>query len=227
MSDRLRAVRWTRVALIAAIVVVSALILAQLFLPGIAADRIRDRLRDEAQVRRVEVRATPAITLLWKHADEVDIDVGELRTGKGGVAGLLDDARGVDRIDARVALLRAGGGVLRDVTLRKAGDRLVGSARATSAEIAGAARGGLRVAPVGVQDGTLVLRGGVSVLGQVVGATARLQADGGAIKIVPDVPLIGAFLELTVFSDARLSVDSVRARAEGDSYVLTAVGHLT
>lgn len=213
--------------LIVAIVLVGVLILAQLVLPGLAADRIRDRLGARAQVRRVEVRATPAITLLWKQADEVDLDVGELRAGRGGVGGLLDDARGVDRVDAHVAVVRARGVVLHDASVRKAGDRIVGEATVTRADIAAASPANTRFAPVGVQDGVLVVRGGVDVLGRKVSVTARLLAADGAIKVVPDVPLIGAFLEFTLFSDARLSVDALRVRAAGDGYVLTATGHFT
>jgi hypothetical protein len=93
--------------------------------------------------------------------------------------------------------------------------------------IATASQGGFKVTPVGVRDGALVVRADVDVLGRPVGVTARLRAEGGAIRVVPDVPLLGALLQPTVFSDPRISVDSVRARADGSDYVVTATAHLT
>ena len=56
--------RITALAPAGAIVVV--LIVAQLVLPGIAAQRIRDRLSRSGTVLGVQVDAFPAIKLLWR-----------------------------------------------------------------------------------------------------------------------------------------------------------------
>jgi hypothetical protein len=49
------------------------LALAQVFLPGIAAERIESRLERYGRVAGVSVTAWPAIELLWGHADSVRV----------------------------------------------------------------------------------------------------------------------------------------------------------
>ena len=56
--------------------VVLVLVLAQLFLPGIAAQHIRDQLSAHGTVEHVEVDAFPAIELLWHQADKVVVRMG-------------------------------------------------------------------------------------------------------------------------------------------------------
>src|SRR5207248_45620 len=50
-------------------VIVLLLVVAQLVLPGIAEQRLRDRLSRNGTVIQVHVSAFPAIELLWHHAD--------------------------------------------------------------------------------------------------------------------------------------------------------------
>src|SRR5450755_588013 len=59
-----------------AAVVVVVLGVAQLVLPGIAAQRLRDQLARSGQVLSVHVSAFPAIELLWHHADSVVVRMG-------------------------------------------------------------------------------------------------------------------------------------------------------
>ena len=228
MSDRLLAVTRVQAAIAAALGLTALFLLAQIILPTIAEHRIRGLLADRAQVERVHVEAFPAIKLLWHHADRVELTLGELRSGTGRIAGLVDDAGAVNEVDARARLIRSGDVTLRDARLRKDGDRLVGKARVTSGDVRTALAGSLGVRPVGVDRGTLVLRGGVNFLGQTVGVTARVVADGGAVVVKPEgLPFIGGLVQFTVFSDSRLAVDSLTARLVPGGYFLTATGRLT
>ena len=56
-----------------------AIVLAQLFLPKIAAGRIASHLRKYGTVHNVSVSAWPALELLWRHADSVTVRAGGLR----------------------------------------------------------------------------------------------------------------------------------------------------
>ncbi|MFZ0377875.1 MAG: hypothetical protein WAL38_08625, partial [Solirubrobacteraceae bacterium] len=56
--------------------VLLVLVVAQLVLPGIAADRLRDQLARSGTVISVKVSAFPAIELLWGDADSVVVRLG-------------------------------------------------------------------------------------------------------------------------------------------------------
>ena len=55
---------------------VLVLVLAQLILPRIAADRISSRIGRYGQVEHVSVSAWPALKLLWGDAGSVDVSAG-------------------------------------------------------------------------------------------------------------------------------------------------------
>jgi hypothetical protein len=228
LTERRRAFPRARAAVVAALVLAALFLLAQILLPDLAERRIRSRLEGKASVQRVDVRAFPAIKLLWNHADRVEIRMGELRVGGGELVGLVDDAGGVKRLDARAGTLRTGVTVLHEARLEKDGDRLTGQARMTDTDVRTAFPVTFRITPVGVQDGLLVLRGGVDVLGQVVGVTARLVASGGGIVVAPEgIPLVGSLINLTVFRDDRVTVRSLTARRVPQGYLLNATGGLS
>ena len=213
--------------LFVAIALVTVLVLAQLALPPLAERSLRGRLQDDAQVERVEVRAFPAVKLLWRHADRVEVALGELRSGSGGIADLLDDARGIGEVDARVRTLRTGRLILHGARLRKDGDLVAGEARVTDADLRAALPASFTVRPVRVEGTDLVIEGSIRLLGRSVGLKARLVVRDGAIVIQPEgVPLVGGFLAITVFSDPRLRVDSVGARAAPGGFIVTARGRL-
>ena len=125
-----------RIALIAtAGVVVVVFGVAQLVLPGVAAQSLRDRLGHSGEVLKVQVEAFPAIELLWHQADRVVVRMGRYRSSTGHLGGLLAEARDVGSLDASSAELDAGLLTLRDAALRKRGDQLTGSARVTEADL--------------------------------------------------------------------------------------------
>jgi hypothetical protein len=197
-----------RNALLAAIgLVVLLLAVAQLVLPGIAAQQLRDRLARSGRVISVSVEAFPAIELLWHQADRVDVHLASYHGTTGGIGHLLDQTADVGTIHATVDVLNTGLVTLRDATLRKRGDLLTGTAILTDANLQAALPSGLQVQPVASGGGKLVLRG--TALG--LSADATLGAQNGKLLIVPDVPLIGSFLTLTVFTDPHVDVQGVGA----------------
>ena len=83
---------------------VAALVGGQLALPRIAERRITSDLAESGQVKRVEVEATPALKLLFKRADRVEVEMAEVRAGTTGrLVELLRRTRGTDDLDARAA----------------------------------------------------------------------------------------------------------------------------
>ncbi len=184
------------------------LVVVQLVLPGIAAQRLRDRLARSGRVISVQVEAFPAIELLWHHAGEVDVRLASYHsTNSTDLGHALDQTAAAGTINATIDELNTGLVTLRNVTMRKRGDVLSGRAILTETNLKAALPSGLDVRPVASGDGKLVLQG--SALGLTADAT--LSAQNGALQIAPDVPLVGGLLTLTVFQDAHVAVQGVGA----------------
>jgi hypothetical protein len=192
--------------------VVAVLVAAQLVLPGIAAQRLRDRLARSGQVLDVQVQAFPAIELLWHHADKVVIRLGRYRPRPGKLAGALDQSGDVGTLDAAAREVDDGLLTLHHVTLTKRGDLLRGTATVTEADLHSALPILRSVTPVATTDGRLTLRGTASLFGLTASADATVSAANGKLVVVPDVPF-GGLATLTVFSASHVSVQSVSASA--------------
>ena len=209
--------------LLAAIVVLG---LAQLLLPGIAAQRIRDRLRPYGSVRSVSVDAFPAIELLWHHADSVHIELASYRSGTGQAGSLLGALGGVGSLDVIADQLDIGLLRLRDATLRKRGGTLSASAAINESDLRAAVPFLDGVAPVASADGTLTLQGQATVLGLTARATATVTATAaGAIIVTPDVPF-GGLATVTVFDDPHVAVRSVAGAPTAGGFRVSAQGVL-
>jgi hypothetical protein len=215
--------------LIAAAIVLAVLVVlaaaAQLLLPGIAEDRVRDRLAHNGRVESVHVSAFPAIKLLWGRADRVTVRMANVRAGVGRLGDLIGRTADDDRVDASTRELDVLTLRLRDARLQKRGDRLVGEATVTDADLRAALPPGFALRPVASADGRLVLRGTATLFGTTISANAVLLAQDGRLKIAPDVPF-GGFAALTVFADPHVHVDGVGARAAPGGFTLTARGRL-
>lgn len=104
--------------------------LAQVALPRIAESVVRDRLGGSGEVVSVDVRAVPAVQLLWRDADRVTARVRRYDAAGVDVGALLAQTAGVDALDVRIERVDAGPGVvLRDLRLRKEGGLLHATAR--------------------------------------------------------------------------------------------------
>lgn len=223
------------------------LVLAQLVLPGIATDRLRDSLRPHGTVQSVSVESFPAVTLLWHHADKVTVQMttygdssptatggadqgpgGQLRSGTQRLADFLASTSAADSLDARVGQLKVGRVALESVLLRKRGPELTGSGYASYGDIGAALPPYLQIRSFAGGGGELVFTGAASLLGRHAIVRMRLLARGGALVVQPDVgPFLPSVLSLTVFKDPRVIVESVAAAPASGGFDLSVRARLS
>jgi hypothetical protein len=205
--------------------VVLLLVLVQLFLPGIAAQQLRDRLSKNGRVLSVQVSAFPAIELLWHDADKVTVRMASYRSGTGHISSLLDEAGSVGTLNASVGVLTDGLLTLHDATLTKRGNQLTGTASVTESDLRASIPILENVEPIASSDGQLTLRGTGSFLGVSATVDATVAAQDGKLIVSPDVPF-GGFLTLTLFDDPHVSVESVSASPASGGFTVTAHGRV-
>ena len=213
------------IAIATAGVVILVLVIPQLVLPGIAADRLRDRLSKSGNVISVEVHAFPAIKLLWNHADRVVVRMGRYQSGAGTLGDLLSQTSDVGSVDASAQEFTSGLLTVRDAALRKRGNQLVATALVTEADLRRSIPILQSVVPVASSDGRLTLRGTASLFGVTATVDATASASGGDLVVAPDVPF-GGFATLTVFSNPHVEVQSVGASSATGGFRVTATGTL-
>jgi hypothetical protein len=207
--------RAVRVALWALGVLVVVLVLAQVFLPKIAASRISERIGKYGSVERVHVSAWPAVELLWKHAGSVKVHATRLRVSPAQTAELLQEASGVDRMDVSAASVQEGPLRLRDVRFRKRGKRMSATAHLGTADVAAALPPGIGVQLLGSGGGKVEVRASGGLFGVGASVDAVAEAEGGKLVVHPRRLLLEA-IKLTLFSDPRVYVTGVSAsRATG------------
>jgi hypothetical protein len=196
----------------AAALLVVLLGVAQLVLPGIAAQRLRDRLSRSGRVLEVQVHAFPAIELLWHHADSVLVRMATYRATPSSLPSTLAQAGDVGTLHASAQLFQDGLLTLRNASLAKRGNGLTGAATVTQSDLRTALPILTSVTPVASGDGRLVLRGTATLFGLSATVDATVSAQNGKLVVTPDVPL-GGLATVTVFSDSRIRVTGVSAAA--------------
>jgi hypothetical protein len=214
-----------RVALALLGLVLAALLGGQIVLPRVAERRIAGDLRATGEVEHVSVRAFPAVKLLWRCADRVEVRMSEARTGTGRLAKLLAKTRGTSELDARIARMHVGPLLLRGLRLRKDSGRLGAEASVDTADLAAALPPQLAIRPLVAEDGQLVLEATAGLFGLRAAFRARLSARDGALVIAPD-GVLGGLGELTVFRDPRVQVTGVGSRPRADGFTLLANARL-
>lgn len=219
--------RTARVAFLLVAVLLAIVVLAQLVLPSLAERSIRGKVDDVATVKSVKVSAFPAIKLAWKHADKVEVRLGEVRAGTGKFADLVDEAKGIDEVDVTASRAKIGDADLTRAEFHKDGDTLVGTGFMSEDAILAALPLGFRVKPVRTDGGQLIVRGSPGILGGAVGVEGRVVTQDGAIVVNPEnVPLVGGLVDYTVFTDDRIDVQTVTARKIGRNFLITARGRV-
>jgi hypothetical protein len=217
-----RSVRW---AIGAVGLVVVLLLLSQILLPGIVASKLRSSLKGAATGVHLSVHASPALELLFGHADSVDLSIEELRpTGSANVKALLERTRETETLDATVARLITQKLELDHVSVQKRGSLLTTSAAVNRTALAAALPPGISLTAPVAGSQAIAFTARITLLGQSIDANARLEARRGKIEIVPESALLPA---IPVFSDSQLAVDVLKVAVQGADYTFTAEGHLT
>ncbi|HEX8105406.1 MAG TPA: hypothetical protein VF533_22520 [Solirubrobacteraceae bacterium] len=213
-----------RAALIVVAVVVTGLVVAQVVLPEVAEHRLAGELRSSGDIRRISVKAVPAVKLLGEHADRVEVRLGAMTAGPSRLGELIDRTRGAEQVDARAATLQVGRFALSDLRLVKNGGALTGQAVLSDTALRDALPATVGFRPVESADGQLVLEATAAILGVSARIRARLSAQDGALVVAPDGIPLGGLATVTVFRDPRVVVTGVGARRTPDGYALTATG---
>src|ERR1700753_220747 len=190
--------------------VLVARVVAQLVLPGIAAQRLRDQLSRSGRVLEVHVSAFPAIQLLWSHADSVVVRMATYRASPARLPGPFDQPGTVGSLRASAQTSRDGLLTLHDASLVKQGNRLIGRAVVAEADLRAAGPVLSSLTPIASAGGRLTLRGTATFLGLSATVDATVSAQNGKLVVAPDVPF-GGLATITVFSDPGIRVQSVSA----------------
>lgn len=205
----------------AAALVLLVLVIAQLVLPGIAAQTIRDRLSRSGQVLDVEVSAFPAIELLWHQADHVVVRMASYHSNSATLSSNLDRVADVGTLDASANVFSSGLLTVRDASLQKRDNQLTATATITQADLRSSLPVLESVQPVASSGGTLTLQGTANVLGARATIDATVRPQNGALVVSPDVPF-GGLATITLFSNPSIAVTAVSAIPAPGGFVLTA-----
>jgi hypothetical protein len=192
--------------------IVLLVVLAQVFLPGIAADHISSRLSRYGRVRSVEVTAWPAVKLLWGEADKVRVRADDLRLALPQTGHVLGEARGAEDIDMSAGSVRVGPLVLSEASFQKRGSQLSAQALASEAAVAAALPPGIRVRLLRSGGGAVEVSVGGSLFGVSGEIEALAQTSEGKLIVRPAAPLLQLF-SLTLYEDPHVYVEDIAASA--------------
>jgi hypothetical protein len=199
----------TVLALIAGVLLL-LLLIAQLVLPRIAADRISSRIGRYGKVEGVSVSAWPAVKLLWGDADSAHVRAGHLALTPAQASTLLWESKGVQSMDVNASSIKLGTLALEDASLRKRGDQLSGEASTTAAQANAALPAGVSVSLLDSREGHVEVRAGGGLFGIGAAVNARAEAKDGNLVAHPVGFLIESF-QLTLFSDPHVHIESIGA----------------
>ncbi|HEV2923441.1 MAG TPA: LmeA family phospholipid-binding protein [Solirubrobacteraceae bacterium] len=206
----------TRLLLTVTAAALLVLLLAQLVLPRIAANRISSRVGRYGSVESVSVRAWPAVELLWGSADSVTVRAQRLSLSPSQAATLLWEARGVERLQFGALSVQLGPLRLGDARLHKQGNSLAAEAVIGEAGVRAALPKGLAVKLVSSEGEEIqvMASGGLFGVGPSVQALAAPRE--GKLVVRPLGSLLRG-LTLTLFSDPHVYVEGVGAFAQPGS----------
>jgi LmeA-like phospholipid-binding len=195
---------------LAAIVLV--LVLAQLFLPRIAASRVRARVGKYGTVRSVTVKAWPAVELLWGKAESVEVKAGSLSMSTAQTVKLLGEARGVRSMSLTAESVREGPLRLSEASFQKRGDALRAQARASRADVEQALGEGVELRLLSSHDGQVEVSVSGGLFGVQASVDAVARAQEGKLVVHPTGFLLEG-LKLTLIDNPHVRVEGVGASA--------------
>jgi hypothetical protein len=191
------------------------LVLAQIFLPRLAASRVSSRVGRYGTVESVSVSAWPAVKLLWGSVDSVRVKARSLALSPAQAAKLLWEARGTSSMDVSAERVQVGPLRVTDATLSKRGNALSAHAMTSEADVKAALPAGLGVRLVRSEDGEVE----VQATGGLFGVNATVNAVAGASDgklVAHPLGFLVEGLQLTVFSDQHVYVEGVGASVSSE-----------
>jgi hypothetical protein len=201
--------RGLRVALWAAAIFIVLLVASQLFLPGLAARTVRQRVGRYGPVLSAHVSAFPAFELLWGHAQSASVRTGTLRMTQAQATDLLWGARGIDSLDLSASSLVIEPLRLEQVSMRKRDHAVRVLATLTLADLRAAMPAGVQLqALTGGEEGSLEVTVGGELFGVSASVVAVVQAAEGKLVAAPRGLSLGGLTQITLFSDPHLNVES-------------------
>jgi hypothetical protein len=219
MSVGVRTHRTTRVVLAVGTFVALVVVLAQVFLPALAAKRVSNRVARYGTVKNVSVSALPALELLWGKADSVSVTAGALSVPATDVASLLWEAHTVGSmtVSAESATLTgipslARGLTVSDLHVEKRGSTIGASATLTQQQLDEALPSGFRIEPIASGGGQVQARASGGLFGVQASITVLVKPLGGRLVAEPQGFPLASLATVTLFSDSHLKVGSVGVR---------------
>jgi hypothetical protein len=211
-----RANRWRLKLLLSVVGAVGLLlVLAQIFLPRLAASRVSSRVGRYGTVESVSVSAWPAVKLLWGSVDSVRVKAKSLALSPAQAAKLLWEARGTASMDVSAERVQVGPLRVTDATLSKRGSTLSAEAMTSEADVKAALPAGLGVRLLRSEGGEVE----VQATGGLFGVSATVNAVAGASDgklVAHPLGLLVEGLQLTLFSDAHVYVEGVGASVSSE-----------
>jgi hypothetical protein len=207
--------RSTRVALSVVAGVVLLLVLAQVFLPLIAASRISSRVGKYGRVKSVSVTAWPAVKLLWGSVDSVNVQATSLTLTPAETAKLIWEARDVSEMHITAPLAKEGPLQLRDVSFHKHGNALSATALTSEADVKAALPEGFGVQLLSSEAGKVQVRASGGLFGVDASVDAVAEPSNGKLVVHPAGLLLEG-IQLTLFADPHVYVEGVGAIAVAD-----------
>jgi hypothetical protein len=189
------------------VLVVVALGVAQLVLPGMAAQRIRDELARDGRVLSVSVSAFPAIELLWHQADTVRVRLASYVTSPSALGPKLSQSSDVGTLEVSTGVFTTGLLTVHDATLAEHGGRLTASGFVSEVDLRRALPILQSVIPIASSGGQVTLRGTASVFGASISADATLGPQGGDLILSG----LGGLASIQVFHAPNVEVLGVSA----------------
>jgi hypothetical protein len=201
------------IALGVGVVIVVGLGLAQLALPGVAAQRVRDQVGKYGTVRSVHVTASPAIELLWGSAQSATVTAASLRMSFAQAAELLSNASGVDRIDMTATSLQLGPLAMQRASVHKRGDAVYTEGNVELSSLQAALPPGIEVQLIGSAHGEVQMRLRGSLFGVSASVPAVIAAQEGKLVVQTQGLPFGGVPTVTLFSDPRLLIQGLEMTA--------------
>jgi hypothetical protein len=211
--------------------IVLLLVAAQIFLPGIAAQKARERVARYGTVRSAHVKAFPAIELLWGQADSATVKAGSLHMTTTQAADLLASTRGIKNMDLSVETLAVKDQltvkplVVRDVNLQKRGGQFDAQAQLRAGDLRAALDGSLEVQPVASGGGDIEVQASGGLFGVQASVRALVGPQEGKLVAQPQGFPLAGLARLTLFSDPRVFVEGVGASVAGGSLSAAAASY--